>query len=205
VDPRASLDDVEKILVPTGTRNYDPSAAQPVASRYIDYSNSAPFVQPVCDAMYVTVSFCRPHITGFSPVGSLGVRGVRQPAAKYCFASGQYPCRMRNHYYSSDIAKCALLAYCTGFTCVTDRTPVRTLTAVNVLSFVAFHVRRFPRADHTATLFLCEYIKIQWFHSLYFFHAVSASPSIPQPRELSPQCNLCSVALSYRHEKYGVR
>jgi hypothetical protein len=31
VDPRASLDDVEKILDPTRTRNSDPSIVQPVA------------------------------------------------------------------------------------------------------------------------------------------------------------------------------
>jgi hypothetical protein len=38
VDPRAYLDDVEKILDPTGTRTPTPSVAQPVASRYTDYA-----------------------------------------------------------------------------------------------------------------------------------------------------------------------
>jgi hypothetical protein len=38
VDPRAGLDDVEKILEPTGTRNSDPSVVQDVASRYTDYA-----------------------------------------------------------------------------------------------------------------------------------------------------------------------
>jgi hypothetical protein len=38
VDPRASLDDVEKILEPTGPWNSDPSVVQPVASRYTDYA-----------------------------------------------------------------------------------------------------------------------------------------------------------------------
>jgi hypothetical protein len=38
VDPRAGLDEVEKILDPTGTRNSDLSVVQPVASRYIDYA-----------------------------------------------------------------------------------------------------------------------------------------------------------------------
>jgi hypothetical protein len=42
VGRRASLDDVEKILDPTGTRTLDPSAVQPVASRYTDYAIPAP-------------------------------------------------------------------------------------------------------------------------------------------------------------------
>jgi hypothetical protein len=37
VDLRAGLDDLEKILDPTGTRNPTPSIVQPVASRYTDY------------------------------------------------------------------------------------------------------------------------------------------------------------------------
>jgi hypothetical protein len=36
VDPRVGLDDVEKILDPTGTGNTDPSVVQPVASHYSD-------------------------------------------------------------------------------------------------------------------------------------------------------------------------
>jgi hypothetical protein len=36
VGPRVGLDDLEKILDPTGTRNSDPSVVQPVASRYTD-------------------------------------------------------------------------------------------------------------------------------------------------------------------------
>jgi hypothetical protein len=38
VDPRAGLDDLEKILDPTGTRNSDPSVVQSIASRYTDYA-----------------------------------------------------------------------------------------------------------------------------------------------------------------------
>jgi hypothetical protein len=41
VGPRASLDDVEKIYDPTGTRTPDPSIVQPVASR-TDYANPVP-------------------------------------------------------------------------------------------------------------------------------------------------------------------
>jgi hypothetical protein len=38
VDPRTGLDDVEKIIDPTGTRNPTPSVVQPVASRHTDYA-----------------------------------------------------------------------------------------------------------------------------------------------------------------------
>jgi hypothetical protein len=38
VGSRAGLDDVEKILDPTGTRNTDSSVVQPLASRYTDYA-----------------------------------------------------------------------------------------------------------------------------------------------------------------------
>jgi hypothetical protein len=44
VDPRADLDDVEKILHSTGTRTPTPRSFQPVASRYTDYVIPAPFV-----------------------------------------------------------------------------------------------------------------------------------------------------------------
>jgi hypothetical protein len=37
VEPRAGMDNVEKILGPTGTRTHDPSVVQPAASRYTDY------------------------------------------------------------------------------------------------------------------------------------------------------------------------
>jgi hypothetical protein len=37
MDPRAGLDDVEKILDLTGTRSLTSSVVQPVASRYTDY------------------------------------------------------------------------------------------------------------------------------------------------------------------------
>jgi hypothetical protein len=40
VGPKTGLDDVEKILDPTGTRNSDPSVVQPVASRYTDDSRT---------------------------------------------------------------------------------------------------------------------------------------------------------------------
>jgi hypothetical protein len=36
VGPRADLDNVEKILDPTGTPNSDPPVVQPVTSRYTD-------------------------------------------------------------------------------------------------------------------------------------------------------------------------
>jgi hypothetical protein len=43
VDPRTGLDDVGKILDPTGTRNSNPdSVVQPVASRYTDYPIQVP-------------------------------------------------------------------------------------------------------------------------------------------------------------------
>jgi hypothetical protein len=42
VKPRAGLDDVKKILDPTGTRNLTLSVVQPVASRYTDYAKPAP-------------------------------------------------------------------------------------------------------------------------------------------------------------------
>jgi hypothetical protein len=101
------------------------------------------FVQPDCDAIHVTLPLCGPHINGFFPVGSLEVHGVGWLAAKYWFASGQYPSRVRSHYSSSDIAKCALLTYRTGFTRVTRRTSVWTFTVVDVLSFVMFHVCKY--------------------------------------------------------------
>jgi hypothetical protein len=40
VDPRAGLNDVEKILEPTGTRT-DPLVVQPVTSRHTDYTLQA--------------------------------------------------------------------------------------------------------------------------------------------------------------------
>jgi hypothetical protein len=43
VDPRAGLDDMEKILDPTGTRTQTPSVIQPVASRYTNCSIPAPW------------------------------------------------------------------------------------------------------------------------------------------------------------------
>jgi hypothetical protein len=42
VNHRAGLNDVEKTLDPTGTRTPDPSAVQPVASRYTDYAIPVP-------------------------------------------------------------------------------------------------------------------------------------------------------------------
>jgi hypothetical protein len=42
VDFRAGLDDMEKILGPTGTRTPDPWVVQPVASRYSDYAIPVP-------------------------------------------------------------------------------------------------------------------------------------------------------------------
>jgi hypothetical protein len=42
VDPRAGLDNVEKILDPTGTWTLTSSVIQPVASRYTDYAILAP-------------------------------------------------------------------------------------------------------------------------------------------------------------------
>jgi hypothetical protein len=38
VDPRAGLDDAEKVLDPTGTQTPDPSVVQPLAGRYTDYA-----------------------------------------------------------------------------------------------------------------------------------------------------------------------
>jgi hypothetical protein len=40
VNPRAELDDLEKILDHTGDTNSDPSVVQSVASRYTDYARS---------------------------------------------------------------------------------------------------------------------------------------------------------------------
>jgi hypothetical protein len=42
VNPRAGLDDVEKILDPIGTRNSGPSVVEPVAGRYTDWAPPAP-------------------------------------------------------------------------------------------------------------------------------------------------------------------
>jgi hypothetical protein len=42
VNPRAGLDDLEKILDPTGTRTPTPMAVQPIASRHTDYAIPAP-------------------------------------------------------------------------------------------------------------------------------------------------------------------
>jgi hypothetical protein len=42
VDPRASLDDVEKSLDYTGTRTPTSSVVQPIASRYTGYAIPAP-------------------------------------------------------------------------------------------------------------------------------------------------------------------
>jgi hypothetical protein len=44
VDPRAGLDDVEKIPDPTGARTRTSRVVQPVASRYADYTILAPTV-----------------------------------------------------------------------------------------------------------------------------------------------------------------
>jgi hypothetical protein len=38
VDPSADLDDVEKTLEPTGTRNFDLLVVQALSSRYTDYA-----------------------------------------------------------------------------------------------------------------------------------------------------------------------
>jgi hypothetical protein len=54
VGPRASLDDVEKILDPYWDSNSDPSVVQPVASRYTDCAIPAPFRFAVRDKNHIS-------------------------------------------------------------------------------------------------------------------------------------------------------
>jgi hypothetical protein len=75
VDPRAGLEDVEKILYPTGARTPTSSVVQPVASRSIEYAIPATRLLPKNIKLRIHKTVIMPLILYGCETWSLTLRG----------------------------------------------------------------------------------------------------------------------------------
>jgi hypothetical protein len=78
VGPRAGLDDVKKILDPTGTRNVTHQSLQPAASHYTDYATRGS-----------TSFICKHHKKDAALQDWTGSHGSRTVVAFYAFTCGR--------------------------------------------------------------------------------------------------------------------